>query len=118
MTELLDYTGAGLLLVGSLFSLAAAVGLVRFPGPLTRMHAATKPLVFGLILVLTGVALTLRDPKVIGFMALAVGFQVMTAPVSGHLVARRAHRDSLWDEEQMVIDQLGEDQDAGADSQG
>ena len=48
----LDYLGALSLAFGALFCLAAAIGLVRFPDPLTRMHAATKPSVFGLLLVL------------------------------------------------------------------
>ena len=47
----MDYLGALLLLGGALFSLAAALGLVRFPDALSRMHAATKPAVFGLLLV-------------------------------------------------------------------
>ena len=88
----MDYLGALCLAAGALFALAAAVGLVRFPDPLSRMHAATKPAVFGLLLVLLGVALTLRDPKVITLVTFAVVMQVMTAPVSGHLVARTAHR--------------------------
>ena len=37
----------------------------RQPGEvLVRMHAATKPQVFGLLLVLLGVGFSIRDPKV------------------------------------------------------
>ena len=85
---MLDYLGALSLAAGSVFALASALGLVRFPDPLSRMHAATKPAVFGLLLVLLGVTLTLRDPKVFTLLTFAVGMQVMTAPVSGHLVSR------------------------------
>ena len=106
----LDYLGALCLAAGALFALAAALGLVRFPDPLSRMHAATKPAVFGLMLVLLGVALTLRDVKVITLLAFAVVMQVMTAPVSGHLVARTAHRNGHWDTEDAVVDELAEDQ--------
>ena len=51
----MDVLGALFLALGAFFCLAAAVGVVRFPDVMTRMHAATKPSVFGLILVLLGV---------------------------------------------------------------
>ncbi|HQY98700.1 MAG TPA: monovalent cation/H(+) antiporter subunit G [Propionicimonas sp.] len=106
----LDYLGALSLVAGAVFCLAAALGLVRFPDPLTRMHAATKPSVFGLLLVLLGVTLTLRDPKVFTLLTFAVLMQVMTAPVSGHLVSRTSHRTGQWDAEHAVIDELAADQ--------
>ncbi|MFZ0529668.1 MAG: monovalent cation/H(+) antiporter subunit G, partial [Propionicimonas sp.] len=105
----LDLLGALSLAAGALFCLAAALGLVRFPDPLTRMHAATKPSVFGLLLVLLGVTLTLRDPKVFTLLTVAVLMQVMTAPVSGHLVSRTAHRTGQWDAEHAVLDELAAD---------
>jgi len=108
----MDYLGALCLAGGALFALAAALGLVRFPDALSRMHAATKPAVFGLLLVLVGVALVLREPKVITLVTFAVVMQVMTAPVSGHLVARTAHRTGQWDSEDAVVDELAEDQSA------
>lgn len=113
MTEVLDVLGALALAAGALFCLAAALGLVRFPDSLTRMHAATKPSVFGLLLVLVGATLILRDAKVFTMLGLAVLMQVMTAPVSGHLVSRTAHRSGQWDAEHAVLDQLVEDEAAG-----
>jgi multicomponent Na+:H+ antiporter subunit G len=110
MTEVLDYAGAILLVGGAAFCFAAALGLVRFPDVLTRMHAATKPSVFGLLLVLTGVALILRDPKVTSVLTLAVLMQVLTAPVSGHLISRSAHRSGQWDAEHAVVDELARDE--------
>ena len=114
----LDYAGAVCLAIGAFFCLAAAVGLVRFPDPLTRMHAATKPSVFGLLLVLAGVALSLRDAKVVTLLLLAVLLQVMTAPVSGHLVSRNAHRTGQWDAEHAALDELSDDQAAAAGQPG
>ena len=43
MDAVLDLVGALFLLLGTLFCLAAVVGVVRFPDVLTRLHAATKP---------------------------------------------------------------------------
>lgn len=107
--QALDLAGALVLALGAFFCLAAAVGLVRFPDVMTRMHAATKPSVFGLILVLVGVTLSLRDWKAFTLLGLAVMLQVLTAPVSGHLVSRTAYRDGLWDADHAAIDELATD---------
>ena len=48
----LDVVAATLILGGSVLALTAAIGVVRFPDTLSRMHAATKPQVLGLLLVL------------------------------------------------------------------
>lgn len=107
--QVLDLAGAVVIAIGSFFCLAAAVGLVRFPDVLTRLHAATKPIVFGLILVLVGVTLTLRDPKAFTLLGLAVLLQTLTSPASGHLVSRTAYRDGVWDAENAVADDLALD---------
>jgi multicomponent Na+:H+ antiporter subunit G len=110
---IMDILGAVVLAIGALFSLAAGLGLVRFPDPVTRMHAATKPAVFGLLLVLAGVALVLRDAKVTTLLSVAVMMQILTAPVSGHLVSRNAHRSDAWDADGAGIDELAADEASG-----
>ncbi len=112
MDAVLDLVGALFLLLGTLFCLAAAVGVVRFPDVLTRLHAATKPQVFGLVLILTGVALTLRTWHVGVLAAFTIGLQILTAPVSGHMLARTAYRTDQWDDQHAVMDELGEDLEA------
>ncbi|MDO5534520.1 MAG: monovalent cation/H(+) antiporter subunit G [Propionibacteriaceae bacterium] len=112
MNELFDLLGALLLLLGTVFCLAAAVGIVRFPDVLTRLHAATKPQVFGLILVLSGVALTLRTWQVLVLAAFTIGLQILTAPVAGHMMARTAYRTDQWDDEHASIDELADDLEA------
>lgn len=107
--QFLDLAGAVVLAIGAFFCLAAAIGLVRFPDVMTRMHAATKPSVFGLILVLVGVTLSLRDWKAFTLLGLAVVLQILTAPVSGHLVSRTAYRDGAWDAEHAAVDDLAAD---------
>jgi multicomponent Na+:H+ antiporter subunit G len=111
--SIMDIAGAVVLTLGALFSLAAGLGLVRFPDPVTRMHAATKPAVFGLLLVLAGVALVLRDPTVTTLLTVAVMMQLLTAPVSGHLISRNAHRSGDWDPDGTHIDELAEDEASG-----
>ena len=64
----LDMVTAVLVLGGSTLALTAAIGVVRFPDTLTRMHAATKPQTLGLLLVLAGAAIRLRG-NVVGQLA-------------------------------------------------
>ncbi|MCO7238668.1 monovalent cation/H(+) antiporter subunit G [Aeromicrobium sp. CnD17-E] len=92
---LVDVASGALLLVGSALALVAAIGLVRFPDVLTRMHAATKPQTLGLLLVLAGLALRVRDPGALTIIALVALFQLVTAPVSAHMVARAAFRTGI-----------------------
>ena len=86
----LDVIALLCLVGGSLMSLAAAVGLVRFPDLLSRMHAGTKPQVLGLLLLLTAVAIESGNPGMIPLMILAWLFQLLTVPVSAHMVGRAA----------------------------
>ncbi len=71
---LVDVASGALLLLGSALALVAAIGLVRFPDVLTRMHAATKPQTLGLLLVLAGLALRVRDPGALTIIALVALF--------------------------------------------
>lgn len=93
------------LVVGTFMSLAAAVGLLRFPDLLSRMHAGTKPQVFGLLL-LTAVALESGEPRMIPLLLLAWIFQLLTVPVSAHMVGRAAYRSKHLHEENLVEDEL------------
>ncbi|WP_026181368.1 monovalent cation/H(+) antiporter subunit G [Demetria terragena] len=93
-----DAIGLVLLLLGSLLCLAAAVGLVRFPDLLTRMHSGTKPQVLGTLLVLLGLALRLREPLDIGMIFLISLFQLLTVPVGSHMIGRAAYRTGQTDD--------------------
>ena len=106
--------GAALLAFGAFFCLGGALGLVRFPDVLARMHAATKPQVFGLLLVLTGIGFSAHDAKVWLTLALVMVMQVLTAPVAGHLIGRVAYRSGEWNTDDLVVDELADDlSDAG-----
>ncbi len=97
------------LLLGAVLCLAAALGLVRFPDVLTRMHAATKPQTLGLLLVVTGVAISLREPRTLGLLFLVAVLQLLTAPVAAHIVGRTAYRTGQVREDLTQPDELAED---------
>jgi multicomponent Na+:H+ antiporter subunit G len=80
------------LTTGALLTLIAAIGLVRFPDLLSRMHSVTKPQVLGLLLLIIGLALQLRDPSAIGVLLLVAVAQLATASVSSHMLSRASFR--------------------------
>ena len=81
--------GAMLMLLGALITLIAAVGVLRFPDALSRLHAATKAASVGIALVLVGAGAAL-GPGPLAFTTLVAVFQIVTAPVAGHVLGRSA----------------------------
>jgi multicomponent Na+:H+ antiporter subunit G len=105
---LIDLVSAACLLAGCLMSLAAAIGLLRFPDLLSRMHAATKPQVLGLLLLLTAVGLQQRSWSVVPVLLVAWIFQLLTVPVSAHMVGRAGYRTRHVHRELLTADDLDE----------
>lgn len=104
--DVLDGIAAGLLVLGSLLTLVASVGLHRFPDVLTRIHSAAKPQVLGLLLVVLGLALRLRDPAATGILVLVALAQLLTAPIASHMVGRASFRSGVVREDLLVVDEL------------
>ena len=113
----LDGVTAVLVLGGSALALTAAIGVVRFPDTLTRMHAATKPQVLGLLLVLGGAAIRLRGNVDIGMIILTAMFTLITAPVVAHRVGQLAYREQNIRDDLLTLDEGREmsDYTKGAD---
>ena len=110
--EVADMVSAGCLLIGSLLSLAAAVGLIRFPDLFSRMHAATKPQSLGMLFILLGIGLRLRSPEVVGMLLLVALFQLLTAPVSSHMIGRAAYRRGPVRQDLLITDELADTLDS------
>lgn len=103
-TTVSDWAAAVCLLLGAGLSLVAGIGLLRLPDTLTRMHAATKPQVLGLLLVLLGLGLRLRSWVDLGTLVLIGAFQLITVPVAAHIVGRAAYRTGQVDSDRLVVD--------------
>ena len=82
--------------------------MLRFPDTLSRMHAATKPQVLGVLLLLLGVALRLRTPSDLGMVALVGVFQLATAPVAAQMIGRAAYRSGRLNRELLDADELAD----------
>jgi multicomponent Na+:H+ antiporter subunit G len=116
MTAILDTVSLLCLTGSALLSLAAAVGLLRFPDLLSRMHAGTKPQVLGLLLALLGVGLRLRSGLDVGMLVLVGLFQCLTLPVAAHMVGRAVYRTDLVRSCDLAVDDLSADGAGGADA--
>jgi len=108
LSTVADLTSGVLILLGALLSLVAAVGMLRFPDVLTRMHSATKPQVLGVVLVVLGLALNLREGSVLLLLLLVVLLQMGTAPVAGHMVGRAALRAGQVRTDLLVVDEISD----------
>lgn len=106
LDSVLTWAAAVLMVLGSALSLAAAIGLLRFPDLLTRMHAATKPQVLGSLLLFTAVGLQWRAWSLVPLLAVAWIFQLLTAPVSAHMVGRAGYRTKHYDRSHLSVDEL------------
>lgn len=104
--QILDVLALVALGGGVFFSLMAAIGLLRFTHVLSRLHAATKPQVFGLLLIVISIALHHRSFTVLLALLPVFIFQVLTAPVGAHMVGRASYRSGQLDSETLVLDEL------------
>jgi len=92
ITQVLQYLAAALVLLGAVFGLLAAIGIVRLPDLYTRLHAASKAGVVGTGLILIAVALISTDGAVILRAILGIIFLLLSTPIAAHLLARAAHK--------------------------
>ena len=92
-TTVLDVLTIVTVLAGLVFFLAGTVGLLRFPDPLSRLHALTKADNLGLGLIVIGLLLQASSLQfALKLIAIWLLAQVAAATAS-QLVARTAHRD-------------------------
>lgn len=109
---ILDTAVLVLVLLGALLCLSAAVGLLHFRDVPSRLHAATKPQVLGLVLICLAVALSQRSIGGILLGAVLVTpvvlMQFATAPLSAHMVGRQAYRNGSTHQRGLVVDELAE----------
>jgi multicomponent Na+:H+ antiporter subunit G len=95
-----------LLILGSLFSLVAALGMLRLPDTVIRMHAATKAGTLGAGLILIAEAFFYAELGITLRALAAITFLLLTAPVAAHLIGRAAYYSGIKLWHKTGIDQL------------
>ena len=106
MNDVIDAIALILVLFGAALCLTAAIGVLRFRDVPTRLHAATKPQVLGLLVICIAIALSLRSWPVVAFLVPVVLIQLATAPLSAHMVGRAAYRNGTLDRPSLYVDEL------------
>ncbi len=97
--DLVAFIGMGLVAIGAVCDVLAAIGLLRFPNFFLRMHAATVGIVGGAVVPLIGVALVALGTNALGnatipFVATSIFtavFILITSPISTHILAHAAY---------------------------
>lgn len=105
--QVLDIIAVICVLLSGVLSIAAGIGLLRFPDALSRLHAATKPQIFGLLLIIAAIALDQRSFTTLIALIPVFVFQSLTAPVAAHMVGRAAYRTGQLDSSDLMTDELG-----------
>jgi len=108
IATLADVVTSLLLLASVGFVLLACVGLYRFDDVFSRIHAATKATTLGVILVAAATALALRDPGDTAKLAIAAVLQMISAPVTAHVIGRAAYWSGGELSPETVVDQLAD----------
>lgn len=99
---------AALLIVGSFFCLVAAVGMLRLPDTLIRIHAATKAGTLGAGFILMAEAVAIAELGTTLRVAAIIVFLLLTAPVAAHLIGRAAYHRGIHLFDKTWIDELGQ----------
>ncbi len=113
----MDYLTAALVLAGGLFGFIAALGMLRLPDMITRMHASTKAGTLGAGLIMAAVAIHFMEVGITLRAAAAIFFLLLTAPVAAHVIGRAAYRCGirLWD--RTWVDELATSRQAARDQE-
>ncbi|MCC1496057.1 monovalent cation/H(+) antiporter subunit G [Alcanivorax sp. 1008] len=86
-----EWIAAPLLLAGSLLMLLAALGALRMPDLLMRMHATTKAGALGSGLIMLAAAVFFGSAEVWARVLAIIAFIMLTAPVAAHMIGRAGY---------------------------
>ena len=83
--------GELLALLGATLILISAIGVVRYSDVFARLHALAKASTLGILLLLAGAAINLRDLNDITSVALAGVLHLLASPPASNMVSRAAY---------------------------
>ncbi|TVR79599.1 MAG: monovalent cation/H(+) antiporter subunit G [Saprospirales bacterium] len=95
---IIEIASATIIIIGVLFVLTSALGIVRLPDFYIRVSAITKAATLGVACIMVGVAIYFNEVDV----ALKAGaifiFLLITSPIAAHIIGRAAYEDGvpLW----------------------
>ncbi len=117
MSEFGAIVAGVLILLSAFLSMAAGIGILRFPDVLSRLHASTKPQVLGVAAIV--VAIWLLNPQwgVASTLILVLGFQMLTQPMTAHMIGRAAYRTEHVHPDLLIADEIADAVDAASEAE-
>ncbi len=107
------YVVFALIVIGIIFAICGVIGLLRMPDAFNRMQASTIISTIVVIFVIAGAivyaAVFLKNTDMIIKLAVLLVFYIITAPISGHAIAKGAYRHGVKMTEKKACDAYGED---------
>lgn len=98
-----------IMLTGGVVALLAGVGVLRFPSPYARLHAAGKASPVAFLVAAIGAAIEL-GPGGAAYMVISAMAMILTLPVGVHLLFRALHRTTPGTH--LVVDDLAPAEEA------
>jgi multicomponent Na+:H+ antiporter subunit G len=97
---------AVLMIIGVIFSVLAAIGILRMPDLFQRLSTATKAATLGVGSLLLAAAVYFEDLGTTTRALATIFFLVLTAPIAAHIIGRAAYfvGSPLW--EGTICDEL------------
>lgn len=85
-----DIISSIFILVGAIFMIISAIGMIRLPDFYIRNSASTKAVVLGVMLILSGVGIHFNDIMIFIEIFAILFFIFLISPLAAHIVARSA----------------------------
>lgn len=103
---ILEFVEGALLVIGCVFMLLAAVGILRMPDLFTRLQVTSKASVLGMTCIISASALHFYDPAVTTRAIVIIAFVALTMPVATHLLARAGYTTNTPLSRETVVNEL------------
>jgi multicomponent Na+:H+ antiporter subunit G len=105
---MIEWIAFGFLILGALFILVSAIGLLRLPDLYMRMHATTKTTSLGVFLLLVGSLFALPDISTIFKGLLVIIFIFLTSPLGAHMISKAGHLLNVSKSDNYIRDDMEE----------
>ena len=95
---MIEIASAAIIIIGVLFILTSAIGVVRLPDFYIRVSAITKAATLGVACIMVGVAIYFNEVDVALKASAIFVFLLITSPIAAHIIGRAAYEDGvpLW----------------------
>ena len=105
---MIEFIAGSLIILGGIFAVIGALGLLRMPDVLIRMHASTKIGTLSTGLILAGCAVVFGSSEIIIRVVAIVLFILLTAPIGAHMMGRSVLSTGvpLWKNEGIPEDKV------------